>query len=92
MLILVTDAVDGEQFLLNTAFVRVIHPTYIDHLKKPVRSVAVFEDKERESVPLTESVDTIACLLRGELPPPDYEAIRQDVEAAIAARKGSSAE
>jgi hypothetical protein len=83
MFIQVTDAVDGEQFLLNTAFVRAIHPMYSDHLQRPARSVVLFKDKDEDAIPLTESVSTIACLLHGELPPVDIEGLRQKIEAAI---------
>lgn len=76
MFIQVTDAHDGERFLLNTAYLRGIYPFPANGMPRMARSVAVFKSKDEDSIPLTESVSTIACLLRGELPPVDIEGLR----------------
>lgn len=91
MLVLVTNAVDGERFILNAAFIRSFHPAHNPQFPT-ANTVAVCQDEGEGPFWLTEDVFAIDCMSRGEVPPVDIEGLRQRIEAALSKRKGSSTE
>lgn len=91
MLVLVTNAVDGERFLLNTAFIRSFHPARNPQFPT-AKTVAICQGEGEGEFWLTECVIAIDCMSRGELPPLDVVGMRQKIEAAIEERKARSAE
>lgn len=92
MLMLVTNAVDGERFLLNTAFVRSFHPARNSQFPS-ARTVAIFQEEGASPLWLTENLNAIDCMSRGEsYVELDVEELHERIKAALAAKNGSSAE
>ncbi|MFP1644220.1 hypothetical protein [Pontitalea aquivivens] len=92
MLILVKSAVDGEHFILNTAFIRSFHPARNPQFPTAM-TVAICHDEAEGPFWLTESVVAIDCLSRGEhYVEVDIDDMRNQINAAIAARNNGSTE
>lgn len=91
MLVLVTSAVDGECFLLNTAFIRSFHPARNPQFPT-AKTVAICQNESEGPFWLNEGVTTIDCMSRGELPPVDIDGLRERVKAAVEAKNRGSAE